>query len=61
MDTGGLSRAFWRLFVNDIVDQYCIGEPGSCLFVNDTVDQYCIGEPGSCLFVKNVQALQVLL
>ena len=35
MDTGGLSREFWRLLVNDIVNQYCIGEPGSCLFVKN--------------------------
>ena len=35
MDTGGLSHSFWRLFVNDIVNQYCIGEPGSCLFLKN--------------------------
>ena len=35
VDTGGLSREFWRLVVVDIVQQYCIGEPGFSLFVKN--------------------------
>lgn len=50
VDTGGLGREFWRLFVNDVVHHYCIGEPGSCLFVKNvpalqvlnTIFQYSI-------------------
>ena len=35
VDTGGLSRELWRLVVVDIVQQYCIGEPGFSLFVKN--------------------------
>lgn len=31
-DTGGLSREFWRLFVEDIIASYCVGERGLCVF-----------------------------
>ena len=35
IDTGGLSREFWCLFVKEVVDSYCIGEPGRCLFTKN--------------------------
>lgn len=35
IDTGGPSREFWRLFVKEVVDLYCIGEPGKCLFIKN--------------------------
>ena len=35
VDTGGLTREFWRLFLNEVVRTYCIGDPGKCLFVKN--------------------------
>lgn len=35
VDTGGLSREFWRLFLNEVVKMYCIGDTGKCLFVKN--------------------------
>ena len=32
MDGGGLSREFWRLFVKDVIQKYCIGDCGECIF-----------------------------
>ncbi len=31
IDTGGLSREIWKIFVPEVVDYYCIGEPGKSL------------------------------
>ena len=35
VDTGGLTREFWRLFLNEVVKMYCIGDAGKCLFVKN--------------------------
>ena len=35
MDTGGLSREFWRIFIAEVVNNYCIGEPGKSLFLKN--------------------------
>lgn len=35
IDTGGLSREFWRLLCDNIVKDYCIGESGKCIFVRN--------------------------
>ncbi len=35
VDNGGPSREFWRLFVEEVVHQYCVGEPGVSLFMNN--------------------------
>ena len=32
VDTGGPSREFWRLLVEDIITSYCVGERGLCVF-----------------------------
>ena len=32
IDAGGPSREFWRLFVRETMQQYCVGEPGVSLF-----------------------------
>ena len=31
VDTDGLTREFRRLFLNEIVKMYCIGDAGNCL------------------------------
>lgn len=35
VDTGGLSREFWRLFVKGVVQSYCIGDQGCCVFTRN--------------------------
>ena len=35
IDTGGLSREFWRLFLNEVVKIYRVGDPGKCLFLKN--------------------------
>lgn len=35
IDTGGPSREFWRLFVQDVVQDYCVGDVGISLFVKN--------------------------
>ena len=35
VDTGGLSREFWRIFIAEVVNNYCIGEPGKSLFLKN--------------------------
>ena len=43
VDTGGPSREFWRLIVQEVVRQYCVGEPGISLFVkNVPALQVCV-------------------
>lgn len=43
VDTGGPTREFFRLFVNDVCKCYCIGEAGKCLFMkNVPALQVCI-------------------
>ena len=32
VDTGGVSREFWRLFVKGVQSKLCIGEDASCVF-----------------------------
>ena len=32
IDTGGPTREFWRLFVEDVVQQFCEGEPRASVF-----------------------------
>ena len=35
MDHGGPSKEFWRLFIQNVVRVYTIGDPGSCLFMKN--------------------------
>lgn len=33
IDTGGPSRKFWRLFVQEVVQDYCVGDAGIKIFL----------------------------
>lgn len=35
VDTGGPSREFWRMLVEEIARHYCMGDPGRTLFVKN--------------------------
>ncbi len=35
IDTGGPSRVFWRLFVKEVSEKYCMGDVGMCLFLKN--------------------------
>ena len=35
VDTGGPTREFWRLFIQEVVRHYCVGDSEMCLFVKN--------------------------
>ena len=35
VDTGGPTREFWRLFIQEVVRHYCVGDSGMCLFAKN--------------------------
>ena len=35
IDTGGPTREFWRLLVEEVVKEYCVGDPGMSIFTKN--------------------------
>ena len=57
VDTGDVSREFWRLFGAGVYEIYCSGDPECCVFTKNIPalqvrSSYCTCDMGFCLPIK---------